>query len=131
MSIDHDHWRKILIVIGDDVPSMYILSFLNRLYTGPKDDYVFSVLSKPVYKKVMENNVDLELSFNDWDVSKEKTLREPLSAYFSDTASSTIFGSKWACKVKINGAVLSAYINYVVFFSLRLHGKLHLQCIPL
>ena len=48
----------------------------------------------------MENNVDMELSFNDWDVSKEKTLREPLSAYFADTASSTIIGSKWACKVR-------------------------------
>ena len=70
-----------------------------RIYTGPKDDYIFGILSKPVYKKLMENNVNLELSFNDWDVSKEKTLREPKSAYFADTASSTIIGSKWACKV--------------------------------
>ena len=76
--------------------------FLNRLYTGPKDDHIFSILSKPVYKKLMKNNVDMELSFNDWDVSKEKTLTEPLSAYFADTASSTIIGSKWACKVRKN-----------------------------
>ena len=78
---------------------IYHFSKYYRIYTGPKDDYIFGILSKPVYKKLMENNVNLELSFNDWDVSKEKTLSEPKSAYFADTASSTIIGSKWACKV--------------------------------
>ena len=66
---------------------MYFL-YLHRLYTGPKDSYRFQVLSSPAYKKVMENNVDLELSFNDWDMSKEKTLIEPKRAYFSNSQSS-------------------------------------------
>ena len=61
--------------------------YSHRLYTGPKDQYVFNVLSGPAYKKVMENNVDLEISFNDWDVSKEKTLKEPKRAYFSHSQS--------------------------------------------
>ena len=61
--------------------------YLHRLYTGPKDEWAFNVLSSPEYKKVMENNVDLELSFNDWDVSQEKTLKEPKRAYFSHSQS--------------------------------------------
>ena len=63
----------------------------------------------------MKNNVDMELSFNNWDVSKEKTLTEPLSAYFADTASSTIIGSKWACKVRKNylKAILHTLCNFL------------------
>ena len=63
------------------VYKLYIIH-LHRLYTGPKDSYVFEVLSSPAYKKVMENNVDLELSFNNWRISREKTLKEPKKAYF-------------------------------------------------
>ena len=86
----------------------------------------------------MENNVNLELSFNDWDVSKEKTLREPKSAYFADTASSTIIGSKWACKVLmehfLEGSAQKRRFVFFFFtyhFSLSLHGKPPLQHIPL
>ena len=61
--------------------------YLHRLYTGPKDEWAFNVLSSPEYKKVMENNVDLELSFNNWNVSKEKTLQEPKRAFFSHSKS--------------------------------------------
>ena len=68
--------------------------YSHRLYTGPKDQYVFNVLSGPAYKKVLENNVDLEISFNDWDVSKEKTLKEPKRAYFSDSVSSVKYKYK-------------------------------------
>ena len=45
----------------------------------------------------MENNVNLEFSFNDWDVSKEKTLKEPKRAYFSDSESSIAY--KYKCQV--------------------------------
>ena len=57
--------------------------YLHRLYTGPKDSYYYEVLSGPPYKKVMEKNVHLELSFNDWSISIEKTLKEPKKAYFA------------------------------------------------
>ena len=56
--------------------------YLHRLYTGPKDSYYYEVLSSPAYKKVMEKNVHLELSFNDWSIGMEKTLKEPKKAYF-------------------------------------------------
>ena len=61
--------------------------YSNRLYTGPKDEWAFNVLSGQAYKKVMKNNVDLELSFNNWDVSIEKTLQEPKRAFFSHSES--------------------------------------------
>jgi len=61
--------------------------YSNRLYTGPKDEWAFNVLSSQAYKNVIENNVDLELSFNYWDVSREKTLKEPKRAYFSHSQS--------------------------------------------
>ena len=65
-----------------------IYIYTHRLYTGPKDDYVFNVLSSPAYKKVMENNIDLENSFNDYDISIEKTLKEAKKALFSHSYSS-------------------------------------------
>ena len=34
----------------------------------------------------MKNNVDLESSFNSWDISIEKTLNTPKSAIFADSA---------------------------------------------
>ena len=34
----------------------------------------------------MENNVDLELTFNPWDISVQKTLNTPNSAIFADSA---------------------------------------------
>ena len=56
--------------------------YLYRLYTGPNYSYVSQILSSPAYKKVMEKNVHLELSFNDWSIGMEKTLKEPQKAYF-------------------------------------------------
>ena len=58
------------------------ITFIHRLYTGPKDSWGFEVLSSPAYKKVMENNVKLDLTFNVYDISREKTLTEPKSAMF-------------------------------------------------
>ena len=60
--------------------------YILRLYTGPKDTYIYQVLSSPAYKKVMEKNVNLELSFNDWSTSLQKTLKEPKRAYFAGFA---------------------------------------------
>ena len=62
---------------------MYLIS--TRLYTGPKGS-MFPILSSPAYKKVMEKNVNLELSFNDKSTSMEKTLKEPKKAYFGGFA---------------------------------------------
>ena len=33
----------------------------------------------------MENNINLDVSFNEWDVSLEKTLTQPKSALFSSS----------------------------------------------
>ena len=60
--------------------------YSHRLYTGPKDQLT-KRLSSPAYRKVMENNVDFELSFNDWDVSIEKTLKEHKRVFFSHSQS--------------------------------------------
>ena len=35
----------------------------------------------------MENNIDKENSFNDWEVSREKTLKEPKAAFFGTSYS--------------------------------------------
>ena len=76
--------------------------FSQRLYTGPKDEYTFNVLSGPAYKNVMENNVNLKFSFNEWDVSKERALKEPKKAYFSNSESSINYKPKYKCKVNFN-----------------------------
>ena len=78
-------------------PCKYIrITSIHRLYTGLKDSWVFNVLSSPAYKKVMENNVKLDLSFNDWDISVEKTLTEPQSAFFQNQY------NRNPCKVKFD-----------------------------
>ena len=73
--------------------------YSNRLYTGPKDEWAFNVLSSTAYKNVMENNVDLEHSFNDWYVSMETALKEPKTAYFSHSESA--IKSKYKCQVNL------------------------------
>ena len=56
------------------------------MYTSPKDWAFYNTLSStPDYEKIMNNNVDLELSFNSWDISIEKTLHASKSAIFADT----------------------------------------------
>ena len=52
------------------------------MLTGPKDHSIFNVLSSAPYKSVMENNVDLDLSFDSVDNSIEKTLAEPKQVFF-------------------------------------------------
>ena len=78
---------------------IYILNYY-RLYTGPNETYVFNVLSSPAYKKVMDNNVDLEHSFNAWNLSVEKTLKEPKRAYFAGSTTSTLKHKN--CQVNFN-----------------------------
>ena len=66
------------------------------MYTGPKDTSYFNILSTPAYKKVMENNINMDVSFNEWDVSLEKTLTQPKSA---------LLASSWYenhCQVKLD-----------------------------
>ena len=75
--------------------------FICRLYAGPKDAYTFHVLSSPAYKRVMDNNVDLKFSFNHWDKSIEKTLKQPKGALFSHLAPWFRFKkSVLSCQVK-------------------------------
>ena len=52
--------------------------------------------SSPAYKKVMENNVKLDLSFNDRDISVEKTLSGTKTAYFEHD------GNRDPCKVNLD-----------------------------
>ena len=80
-------------------PCKYIrITSIHRLYTGPNDSWVPSVLSSPAYKKVMENNVKLDLSFNDLYISIEKTLKEPKSAFFAKS----YYGLPWHCQVNLD-----------------------------
>ena len=74
------------------------ISYIHRLYTRPKDGYEIDVLSSPAYEKVMENNVKLDLSFNDLYISIEKTLKEPKSALFAKS----YYGLPWHCQVKFD-----------------------------
>ena len=56
------------------------------MYTGPKDADVFNILlSSQPYEKVMKNNVDLELSFNPWDISILNILNTSKSAIFASS----------------------------------------------
>ena len=68
------------------------------MFTGPKDGYEKRVLSSPAYKKVMANNVKVDLSFNDWNISIEKTLKEPKSALFAKS----YYGMPWHCQVNLD-----------------------------
>ena len=57
------------------------------MYTAPKDWVFYDTLSSTkAYEKIMQNNVDLELSFNSWDTSVEKALNTSKSAIFADSA---------------------------------------------
>ena len=67
--------------------TILLLYLLCRLYTGPKDWAVSNILSSTqAYEGIMKNNVDLELSFNSWDISIQKTLNSPKSAIFADSS---------------------------------------------
>ena len=56
------------------------------MYTSPKDWAYYDTLSSTqVYEKVTKINVDLELSFNAWDISIQKTLNTSKSALFADS----------------------------------------------
>ena len=48
----------------------------------------------------MDNNVDLDLSFNNWDISQEKTLKEPKRALFGDSEMKSY--SNFHCEVKLD-----------------------------
>ena len=89
----------------NDLPCMtsylFIFTYLCRLYTGPKDQYTFNVLSSPAYTKVMDNNVDLDLSFNSWSKSMKKTLKEPKRALFTNTKRVSRYPN-FHCQVKLN-----------------------------
>ena len=57
------------------------------MYSSPKDWGFYTTLSSTqVYEKVMEKNVDLELSFNSWDISVQKILNTSKSALFADSS---------------------------------------------
>ena len=63
----------------------YLILFC-RLYSSPKDwSYYDTLTTSQAYEKVMKNNVDLELSFNSWDTSIEKTLNISKSAIFANS----------------------------------------------
>ena len=57
------------------------------MYTAPKDySYYATLSSTPAYEQIMKTNVDVELSFNSWDISIQKTINTSKSALYADTA---------------------------------------------
>ena len=74
------------------------------MYTGPKDEAAYSTLSSTQeYEKIMKNNVDLELSFNSWDITIQKTLNISKSAFFADSAFlewGQVYGKNLPCLVR-------------------------------
>ena len=73
-----------------------------RLYSSPKDwSYYDTLTTSQAYEKVMKNNVDLELSFNSWDISIEKTLNTSKSAIFADSLF-FVWGPKFLSKQGID-----------------------------
>ena len=80
--------------------SLQVFFSISRLYTE-KGHYYQNVLStSSAYKNIMKNNVDLEVSFNYWNISKEKTLKEPKKALFSN--SRRLLHDKSHCQVKMD-----------------------------
>ena len=75
------------------------------MYTSPKDWGCYNILSTTqAYEKIMKNNVDLELSFNSWDISIQNTLDKPKSAIFADSAFfdfGKVYGYRLACLVRL------------------------------
>ena len=72
------------------------------MYTSPKDWAYYNILSSTkAYEKIMENNVDLELSFNSWDISIEKSLNTSKSAIFADSLF-FVWGPKFLSKQGID-----------------------------
>ena len=68
------------------------------LYSSPKDwSYYNTISSTQAYEKIIKNNVDLELSFNSWNISIEKTLITSKSAIFADSGFFT-WGSQYLSK---------------------------------
>ena len=76
-----------------------------RLYSSPKDWSFYNTLtSTQAYEKVLKNNVDLELSFNSWDISIQKTLNTSKSAIFANSLFldwSQIYGRDLHCLVRM------------------------------
>ena len=73
-----------------------MLTYISRLFTGPKDSSIFDILSSKPYKSVMANNVDLDLSFDYDEISILKTLAQPKRAFFSFEAN---VDPKYKCMV--------------------------------
>ena len=68
------------------ISCLTIKNFLHSLFAGPKDGASHNILSSTqAYKNVMKNNVDLELSFNSWDISIQRTLNTTKSAIISNS----------------------------------------------
>ena len=75
------------------------------MYTAPKDIAYYNTLtSVQAYERVMKNNLDLESSFNSWDISIQNTLDKPKSAIFADSAFfdfGKVYGYRLACLVRL------------------------------
>ena len=74
------------------------------MYTAPKDHSSYDTLTSiQAYERVMKNNVDLDSSFNSWDISIQNTLNKPKSAIYADSAFldwGKGFGEKIHCLVR-------------------------------
>ena len=55
---------------------------MRRLYTGPKDTSVSNHLATEPFKNIMKNNIRMEDAFNPIEISIQKVLNEPNTAFF-------------------------------------------------
>ena len=91
------------------------------MYTGPKDWGLYTTLSSTkAYEKLMQNNVDMELSCNSWDITILKTLNTSKSAIFADSAFLD-WGQKFSkhakdlpCMVRLSKMLKNEFLNVII-----------------
>ena len=92
---------------------LWLLSDTLRLFTSPRDWSYYDILSSTqAYEKLMKNNVDLELSFNTWDISIQKALNTSKGAIFAD-ASFLYWGQSYSKDAReLSCLVILSYVLY-------------------
>ena len=87
------------------------LSLFNRLYTAIRGGAVSEIVLSDAYKDVLENNIDMETSFNQLELSIEEVLRQPNRALFYTMATIQNM-KKYGCQVNIESIHLLFSILY-------------------
>ena len=74
----------------------------DRLYTEPKSGAISALLNSPIYRDVLINKLDSDATFNDLDISIEKTLNEPNAALFYEESYVKNLVKKSHCKTQVH-----------------------------